>query len=98
MQNRSVILRIVVLALLLYSLSSIYSQERELAQSGARLLALEQELRELDRQHRTLEARLSGEGREEELRRLARERLGMVMPGEIIFYFEDKEEACNQDR
>ena len=75
MQNRSVILRIVVLALLLYALASLFSRR--------------QELRELERRNRELEARLAGEGREEELRRLARERLGMVMPGEIIFYFSD---------
>ena len=89
MQNRSVILRIVVLALLLYALASLFSRRQELREAEDRVLLMEQELRELERRNRELEARLAGEGREEELRRLARERLGMVMPGEIIFYFSD---------
>ena len=89
MQNRSVILRIVVLALLLYALASLFSRRQELREAEDRVLLMEQELRELERRNRELEARLAGEGREEEVRRLARERLGMVMPGEIIFYFSD---------
>ncbi len=87
MQNRSVILRIVVLALLLYALASLCSRGWELRETERRLLVLEEEQRELERQKQELEAGLAGEGRQEELRRLARERLGMVMPGEIIFYF-----------
>ena len=89
MREKNVVLRIVVLALLLYAMTGVLARQRELREAEERLLGLEQEQQELERRHRQLEAGLSEEGRQEELRRLARERLGMVMPGEIIFCFTD---------
>jgi len=87
MQTHSVLLRIVALSLLLYSLWLFASSMDELRQREALvgekttlLSALQEEKAELEENLRAVE---SGAGMEA----LARERLGLVMPGERIFYF-----------
>ena len=87
MQTHSVLLRIVALSLLLYSLWLFASSMDELRQrealvgeKTALLSALLEEKAELEENLRAVE---SGAGMEA----LARERLGLVMPGERIFYF-----------
>lgn len=87
MQTHSVLLRIVALSLLLYSLWLFASSMDELRQrealvgeKTALLSALMEEKAELEENLRAVE---SGAGMEA----LARERLGLVMPGERIFYF-----------
>ena len=87
MQTHSVLLRIVALSLLLYSLWLFASSMDELRQrealvgeKTALLSALMEEKAELEENLRAVE---SGAGMEA----LARERLGLVMPGERVFYF-----------
>lgn len=94
MNNRNVILRIVVLALLLYSMANFTAAQERLRETEQTADRLRQELNELQNEHEELEAALLNLEDEDELRRLARQRLGMVMPGEKIFYFTtDREEA-----
>lgn len=87
MQTHSVLLRVVALSLLLYSLWLFASSMDELRQrealvgeKTALLSALMEEKAELEENLRAVE---SGAGMEA----LARERLGLVMPGERVFYF-----------
>lgn len=87
MQTHSVLLRIVALSLLLYSLWLFASSMEKLRQSEsmveekkAMLSQLQEEKSELEKK---LEAVESGTGMEA----LARERLGLVMPGERVYYF-----------
>ena len=87
MQTHSVLLRIVALSLLLYSLWLFASSMDELRQrealvgeKTALLSALIEEKAEIEENLRAVE---SGAGMEA----LARERLGLVMPGERVFYF-----------
>lgn len=87
MQTHSVLLRIVALSMLLYSLWLFASSMDELRQrealvgeKTALLSALLEEKAELEENLRAVE---SGAGMEA----LARERLGLVMPGERVFYF-----------
>lgn len=87
MQNRDLIMRIVAVALLLYSLASLSSQLRQLQTAEALSARLETELLQLKDEQAALMQKLNGSGRDEEMRRLAWERLGMVLPGEKIFYF-----------
>lgn len=94
MRDRDVILRIVILALLLYSLASFASVRSDLRRTEQLAQSLEAELNELQCENRELEEMLSGPRSDEEMRMLARQRLGMVMPGEKVFYFTtDREEA-----
>ena len=89
MQNRKILLRIVALALLIYALLSLLGVQRQLRSAEARREALLAELARLRQEQAELDARLAAYGSEEELRRLAWERLGMVAPGEVVYYFTD---------
>lgn len=87
MQTHSVLLRIVALSLLLYSLSLFGSSLRKLSQTQERLISLQAEYERLSATKNELEERISALRRGEGIDALARERLGLVMPEEKIFYF-----------
>ena len=93
MYPRDTLLRIVVLALLLYSLLSLSAASAQLRRLETMAGACRQELEQLEQENVRLSRQLL-EGRDDdELLRLARERLGLVLPGEKIFYFStDREE------
>lgn len=85
------IIRLVIAVLLAYALVR-YAAVRnsyEEAEKAHRALCLEvQALRdETDGLRRTLDSEPNGE----EIEKLARERLGLVMPNETIFYFTEKD-------
>jgi len=87
MQNRNTILRVVALALLLYALLSLVTVRRELAASRESAKALSLELSQLRGEAALLEEMTEELDGAEAMERLARERLGMVMPGEKVFSF-----------
>lgn len=89
MRERNLIMRLVVLAALLYSLTSLSTARRELLRQEAETQALRREKQTLLLERQELERRLDAVGDAEEMRRLAWERLHMVMPGETVFYFSD---------
>ena len=92
MRNRTVIMRFVVLCLLLYALTSLVSGYRSLSRTEQSARELTAEAERLEAEQAELTQKLSQENWDEEMRRLAWERLGMVMPGEKIFYFTQKQE------
>ena len=65
----------------------IFSSAEKLANARGEAAVLEQRLAEAERYRVELEEKLSHEPDAEELERLARERLGLVMHGETVFYF-----------
>ncbi len=89
MQDRRGILRIIAVALLLYALASLLTVQRRLTEALSCRDSLVQELIRLDQEGTRLEERIAAYGHAEEMRRLAWERLGMVMPGETVYYFMD---------
>ena len=88
MRNRSLITRIVALALLLYALGSLTAVSRELDAAQHTVEALRLQRQELAAEQERLRQLLADRDDPGELERLARERLGMVSPGEKIFYFD----------
>lgn len=93
MQTHSVLLRIVALALLIYSLTLFGTSLRKLSQAEARLSACQAEYERLSKEERRLEEGISALRRGEGFEALARERLGLVMPEEKIFYFTSESAA-----
>ncbi len=81
------LIRIVALALLLYSLWSLASVRQELYAARQQELALRQELGILMQENERLLLKLEQGLDDEFLEQLARERLGLVRSGEIIFRF-----------
>lgn len=93
MRDRQFISRFVVVVILLYSIFSFARARIELAEMERREKSLAAETAELVREHDELQARLEAETSDEYIEQLARQRLGLVMPGEKVFYFyTDREE------
>ena len=86
--DKNLLIRIAAVALLLYSLYSFFSVQRELTE----LHRIEEERtalwEQLRSEHETLTERSGAELTDEELEALARSRLGIVRQGERIFRFE----------
>ena len=87
MNLRETLTRIVLVVLLLYSLASLLSVGRELRQAELLRQQLLQQTESQQALKQDLEHKLAQGQSTEELRQLARERLGLVLPGEKLFYF-----------
>ena len=87
MGSRNIIWRIIALALLCYSLLSFASASYDLARTEALIAELEHSVKAADEENAQLNAALEQGYDDERLRILARQRLGLVMPGELVFYF-----------
>jgi len=87
MDARETLIRIVLLALLLYAACCLAATGRALHAADAAADALRAELASAERISRAAEEKLRRGWSEEELEALARERLGLVLPGEKIFLF-----------
>lgn len=87
MKLRETLTRIVLVALLLYSLASLLTVGRELRQAELLRQQLLQQTESQQALKQDLEHKLAQEQSPEELQQLARERLGLVLPGEKLFYF-----------
>ena len=87
MKLRETLTRIVLVALLLYSLASLVTVGRELRQGELLRQHLMQQTESQQALKQDLEHKLAQGQSPEELQQLARERLGLVLPGEKLFYF-----------
>jgi len=88
MGSQNTIWRIVVLALLCYSLVSFASVRSDLFRTRQIAAELDRELEGLREENCDLQLQLQQGRDDEQMRLLARQRLGLVMPGEIVFYFD----------
>lgn len=93
MNPRETLLRIVLISLLLYSLASLTAVSRELRQAERMRGELLQETERQQARQTELEEKLTQGQSPEEMEQLARERLGLVLPGEKLFYFSTDREG-----
>ena len=93
MRAKETLICIVAVALLIYSLTVFAGAGRELNRLKAEAGAAADRLGELEKENSSLQTSLEEGVSDEELERLARERLALVLPGEKIFHFvTDREE------
>jgi len=92
MYSKETLIRIVLVSLLLYAALSLSATRRELRQLDGTRREAQETLAALREENAQLKDSLSQDRSEEEMERLARERLGLVRPGEKIFYFFDGED------
>ena len=90
MDSQDKLLRFVLVFLLLYAMAALASAGGELRQCQAERRALAHRLCTLEAENAAMAQRLSDGISDEELIQLARQRLGLVLPGEKIFYFTDR--------
>lgn len=86
-------MRIILVALLLYSLTGFVTVSRELRQSELMAAQMRQQTEELRLLNGELEEKIVQGHSPEEMQQLARERLGLVLPGEKLFYFSTDREG-----
>lgn len=86
-RQRETLVRLLLTALLLYAMAHISAAKIRLEQTEALAASLEAEKTALEAEHAALSARLDEGESAEELEARARRELGLVRPGEIIFYF-----------
>lgn len=84
---RETLIRIVLPALLIYAALCLASTRRALYAAGFEEAALCARLEAVEQENRALSQRISEGWNAEELEALARERLGLVLPGDRIFRF-----------
>ncbi len=89
MYSKETLIRIVLVSLLLYAALSLFETGRELGQLESARREAQESLAALRNENGQLRDSLSQDRSEEEMERLARERLGLVRPGEKIFYFSE---------
>lgn len=87
MDTKESLIRIILLSFLLYSALSLAASGRELHEALARQEQLNAQLAAVDAERQAMQARLNARISPEEIEQLARQRLGLVRPGEKIFYF-----------
>jgi len=93
MNSHENLIRIVLLSLLFYSVISFISSSHKLSESQEIETGLVSELETLEACKLQMRQRLESDMSDEELAQLARQRLGLVLPGEKIFYFTTDREA-----
>ena len=93
MNSRETLVRIILVALLLYSLTGFVTVSRELRQSELMAAQMRQQTEELRLLNGELEEKIAQGQSPEEMQQLARERLGLVLPGEKLFYFSTDREG-----
>jgi cell division protein FtsL len=93
MNPRENLVRIVLVVLLLYSMASLTSVGVQLGQSRQLLGTMNAQLEERQAVNAQLQAEIAQERDPEEMQQLARERLGLVLPGEKLFYFSSDREG-----
>ena len=94
MRNHELILRIVVVAFLIYSMTAFSGSFIKLQSSKKETILIQREVNELREENKALRAELSAETDDEKMGRLAREKLGMLKPGDKIFIFPKIERSC----
>ena len=89
MDTKETLIRIVLLALLLYAAVCLASAGKELHGAEGLSARLRAELETVERENLALGRKLERGWSAEELEALARERLGLVLPGDRVFHFEN---------
>jgi len=87
MDAKETLMRIVLLALMLYAAACLAAARRELRAAQGAEEALRLRLEAVEQENLALGRKLSEGWSAEELEQLARDRLGLVLPGDRIFRF-----------
>lgn len=90
MQDRKAIMCIIVISVLLYSMFSFACARREYNNICRYEVLMREEYAGELQKNETLRKGLNCAGSMENIEALARDRLGLVYPGEIVFYFTQK--------
>jgi len=80
------LMKVVIAALIIYGVINISSIRSQISQAERELLELRQKEQRLLQENAELEYDIAHAGDDETIMDIARAKLGLVMPGEIIFF------------
>ena len=86
LKRSSIFMKIVILALLVYAGISVANTRGRIAQAEADRAMLQAKVDEARQENAELEYDIDHAGDPETIASIAREKLGLVMPGEKVFY------------
>jgi len=78
--------RIIILALILYAAISLVTLNQDIVAEKTQKVALEEKVALLQRENAELEYEIEHSGDADTIENIARSKLGLVKPGEKIFY------------
>lgn len=80
------LMKVVIAALIIYGVINVSGIRAQISEAERELLALQQQAEQLRRENAELEYDISHAGDDATIMDIARAKLGLVLPGEIIFY------------
>jgi cell division protein FtsL len=86
LKRSSIITRIVILSLIVYAGISLVSLKSKVAEARAAQAELQAQVSEISQANAELEYDIKHSGDQETIEDIARNKLGLVMPGEKIFF------------
>ncbi len=86
MKKASMFTKIVILALTLYAVVNLVSVRGRVSEAEALSEELQQQVTEMTQRNAELEYQIAHGGDEEKIEEIARNKLGLVLPGEKVFY------------
>ena len=86
MKKASAITKIVILALIVYAVVSLISVKSRTAEARQEKQALQQKVTQISEANAELQYGIDHSTDDQTIEDIAREKLGLVKPGEVIFY------------
>jgi|GEM_PF-729288 len=80
------LLKFIIPAVLIYALLNIYELKEERERGNALLEELRIKAKSLEKENERISSEIASAGDDELIAAIARERFGLVMPDEIVFY------------
>lgn len=80
------LMKVVIAALIIYGVINISGIRSQITEAERELLELQQKAEQLRRENAELEYDIAHSGDDATIMDIARSKLGLVLPGEIIFY------------
>ena len=89
LKKTSLLTKLLILAFCVFALVSLVSLRGQILEKRAQAAKLQEQVMYAEQEQRALEEDMSKLGSDESIIKIARERLGMVFPGDIRFYDSD---------
>ena len=81
----SLLSKVLIFLVLISSTVILVSQRSEIAENQGRTQALGQQIEQLEQSNQNLQSDVDALGTDDSVRKIAREKLGLVGPGEVLF-------------
>lgn len=88
-KKAGLVTKLVVLALIVYAIVALWNLNTRIGQANSEVVSLNQQLQSQTQENAELEAAIANSGNDEYRKDIARQKLGLLEPGEKMFYITD---------